>query len=101
MIDGTKIFVQSFREEMSRNSKLLKKILLGRSDNNIEFSELCGLLSFLGFTERIRSSHHIFSKNNISEILNIQANGSKAKGYQVKQIRNLILKYNLGEVDES
>ncbi|MDH5657361.1 MAG: type II toxin-antitoxin system HicA family toxin [Spirochaetia bacterium] len=86
---------------MSRNSKLLKKILLGRSDNNIDFSELCGLLSFLGFDERIRSSHHIFTRNDIAEIINIQLAGSKAKAYQVKQIRNLILKYNLGEVDES
>ena len=86
---------------MSRNSKLLKKILLGRSDNNIEFSELCGLLTFLAFDERIRGSHHIFTRNNIAEIINIQSDGSKAKAYQVKQIRNLILKYNLGDIDES
>jgi len=30
------------------------------------------------------------------EILNLQPLGSKAKAYQVKQVRNVILKYKLG-----
>jgi hypothetical protein len=34
------------------------------------------------------------------EIINLQAKGSKAKPYQVKQVRTLILKYKLaGEND--
>ena len=50
----------------------------------------------LGFELRIRGSHHIYHKHGIDEILNIQPNGNKAKAYQVKQIRNMILKYKLG-----
>ncbi len=58
------------------------------------------LLEGLGFQERIRGGHHIYTKDGLIEIINIQPKGSKAKPYQVKQIRNLILKYKLaGEND--
>ncbi len=53
------------------------------------------MLRELEFQERIRGSHHIYSKNGVMEIINLQAKGSKAKPYQVKQVRNLILKYKL------
>jgi predicted RNA binding protein YcfA (HicA-like mRNA interferase family) len=82
---------------MSQQQKLLIKILLGNSDNNIPFDQLRQLLHSLGFTERIRGSHHIFSQPDIEEILNLQPKQGKAKAYQVKQIRNVILKYQLGE----
>jgi hypothetical protein len=80
---------------MSPN-KTLEEVLRGTSDANIRFNELCGLLSQLGFKERARGSHHIFFKDEIAEILNLQSQGSKAKPYQVKQVRNVILKYKLG-----
>lgn len=41
----------------------------------------------------------MFIKGDIDEILNLQPKQNKAKPYQVKQIRNLILKYNLGDTD--
>jgi hypothetical protein len=50
----------------------------------------------MGFEKRIRGSHHIFTKEGIEEILNIQPKDGKAKAYQVKQIREAILKYRLG-----
>jgi predicted RNA binding protein YcfA (HicA-like mRNA interferase family) len=81
---------------MTQQDKLLAKILRGTSDANIPFDSLCKLLQDLGFEERIRGSHHIFSKNDIEEILNLQPKQGKAKAYQVKQVRNLILKYRLG-----
>ena len=84
---------------MGKYEKLLQKILLGTSDNNIKFSELCQLLKKLGFIERIKGDHYIFTKDNIEEIINIQPKSNKAKGYQVKQIRNLIVKYRLGDSD--
>lgn len=46
----------------------------------------------LGFSERIRGSHHIFTKPLIQEIRNIQPVGIQAKAYQVKQVRNMILR---------
>ena len=78
---------------MSRQEKLLQKILQGRSDKNISFSSLRTLMKALGFDERIRGVHHIFTKNGVEEILNIQPINAKAKAYQVKQVRNIILKY--------
>ena len=85
---------------MSRRGKLLVKILLGASDAHIPFEPLCQLLCTLGFDERIRGSHHIFSKEGIEEILNLQPKQGKAKAYQIKQVRNVILKYQLGGQDE-
>ncbi len=85
---------------MSQRNKLLVKILLGTSDANIPFELLCQLLRALSFDERIRGSHHIFSKEGIEEILNLQPKQGKAKAYQVKQVRDVILKYKLGGQDE-
>ena len=81
---------------MSKDEKILESILRGVSDANIPFTQMCHLLKKIGFEERIRGSHHIFTKDGVEEIINLQADGSKAKPYQVKQARNLILKYNLG-----
>jgi len=81
---------------VSQPDKLLAKILLGNSDANIPFAQLCQLLRRLGFEERIRGSHHIFAKDSVEEILNLQPKGSQAKAYQVRQIREVILKHQLG-----
>lgn len=84
---------------MSKLDKVFEKILRGTSDANIDFGDLCQLLINVGFDERIRGSHHIFTKSNVVEIINLQPRGSKAKPYQVKQVRNLILKYKLAGED--
>jgi predicted RNA binding protein YcfA (HicA-like mRNA interferase family) len=80
---------------MDRHKKLLAKLLQGRNDANVPFAGLCRLLKILGFVERIRGSHHIFTKDSVEEILNLQPKGTKAKPYQVKQVRNIILRYKL------
>ncbi len=86
---------------MPRRESLLLKILRGRSDAAIPFAALRRLLHHLGFAERVRGSHHIFSKGGVEEILNLQPRGSDAKPYQVKQVRTVILNYKLGaEHDE-
>ncbi len=82
---------------MNRHERLLQTILRGQSDANIRFAELRTLLFRLGFSERIRGSHHLFDKEGITEIVNLQNKGGHAKPYQVRQIRRLILKYNLKE----
>jgi len=84
---------------VSRNEKLLLAILRGRSDANIRFSDLRALLEYLGFEERVRGSHHLFNKDGIVEIVNVQSRSGYAKPYQVRQVRQLILKYNLGGND--
>ena len=85
---------------MSKASKIENQILSGKSDANIDFNDLCRLLANYEFDERIKGSHHIFTKFGIEEIINIQPISSKAKAYQVKQVRNLILKYKLGVSNE-
>ena len=84
---------------MGKYRKLLNQILIGSSDANIEFQSLCTFLEKMGFKRRIKGDHHIFYKDDIEEIINIQPKGNKAKPYQVKQIRNIILKYNMGDSD--
>lgn len=86
---------------MTKQEKLLAKILLGTSDRNISFDSLCQLLRRLGFEERIRGSHHIFAKEGVEEILNLQPIGTLAKAYQVKQVRGVILKYQIGGEDDA
>jgi predicted RNA binding protein YcfA (HicA-like mRNA interferase family) len=81
---------------MSIMDKLIFKVLRGNSDANILFDDLIKLLNYFGFQERIRGDHHIFTKNEVEEIINLQPLGDKAKPYQVKQVRNLIIKYKLG-----
>lgn len=80
------------------NKRILEKVLSGLSDKNIRFSELRNLVLSLGFDERIRGDHHIFSRTGVAEILNLQPIGNgMAKAYQVKQVRSMILRYKLGK----
>ncbi|MFQ5329951.1 MAG: type II toxin-antitoxin system HicA family toxin [Thermodesulfobacteriota bacterium] len=81
---------------MSRTEKLLFQILRGTSDANIAFKDLCSLLLSLGFEERTKGSHHIFRMAGVEDKINIQKDGNKAKPYQVRQVRNVIIKYKLG-----
>ena len=73
---------------MANSDKTLKQILRDDADANISFSGLVHLLKRLGFQERIRGSHHIFTREAVQEILNLQPLGSKCKPYQVKQVRS-------------
>jgi predicted RNA binding protein YcfA (HicA-like mRNA interferase family) len=81
---------------MTQKEKLLSQILTGRSDANVNFNDLLNLLRSLGFEQRTRGSHHILTREGIEEIINLQPKGAKAKAYQVRQIRHLIVKYRLG-----
>jgi hypothetical protein len=81
---------------MSKFEKLLLKLLSGNADNNFSFDDLRNVLLHFNFIERTTGgSHKIFYKEGIEEIINIQSKGSKAKPYQVKQVRLIILKYKL------
>ena len=80
---------------MNKFEKLLQKILSGSPDNNIDFEDLRKLLLSIGFTERIKGSHHIYFKAGIEEIINLQSLNGKAKAYQVKQVKAILIKYKL------
>jgi hypothetical protein len=80
---------------MSNPRKTLDRLLSGQADANTDFADLTRLLGKLGFQNRIRGSHHIFHQTGIEEILNLQPKGSHAKPYQVRQVRDVVLKYKL------
>lgn len=80
---------------MGKYDKLVLQIMRGLSDANIAFDDLQHLLEHLGFEIRIRGSHHMFRKTGITEKINLQRQGAKAKAYQVKQVREIIQKYRL------
>ena len=82
---------------LSKHLKVFEQVLSGRADANVRFDDLRALLVSCGFVERTRGSHHVFSKAGIEEQVNLQRDGSKAKPYQVKQVRAIILRYNLEE----
>lgn len=81
---------------MGKYEKLIYQILRGTSDANISFLNLVNLLQHFGFEMRIKGSHHIFRKKGVEEKPNLQKDGNKAKPYQAKQVRNIIIKYKLG-----
>ncbi len=87
---------------LSRRRRTLERVLSGTADRNIRFDELRGVLLALGFAERVEGSHHIFARDGVAEILNLQPrDGGQAKPYQVRQVRDVIVKYRLaGEVQQ-
>jgi len=83
-----------------RQRKVLEMVLGGRSDANLAFLDLLNLLHAWGFSQRISGSHHIIWKEGVIEIMNLQPRGPKAKPYQVRQVRNILMKYGLGANDD-
>jgi len=77
--------------------QLLLKALSGTADASIRFDGLRSLVKALGFVERVKGSHRLFTKRDVMEILNLQPRGSLAKPYRVKQVRAVIVRYTLSE----
>jgi len=80
---------------VGKHRKFFERLMRGSSDHALRFDDLCMLLTRLGFEERVRGDHHIFTKEGVVEIINLQPKGFNAKPYQVKQIRYLIQKYGI------
>jgi len=57
-------------------------------DYNHRFVDVLHYLQQSGWNERIKGSHHIFTRPGVPVLLNLQPeNNGKAKAYQVRQIR--------------
>jgi len=82
---------------VGRRRKLYDKIVAGGSDANVPFNQTASLLKHLGFNERVSGSHHVFTREGVEEIVNLQVVGGMLKPYQVKQVRAVLKKYNLHE----
>ena len=70
--------------------KIYADVISGKHDKNIKFSDLQKLLKALDFKCTIKGDHFIYRRDD-TPIINIQPDGNKAKAYQVKQVRNLII----------
>ena len=84
---------------MSRNDELRQRILSGRADANIRFDDLRLFLLRLGFVERVGEAIIYFRKDGVRERVNLQSDGSHAKPYQVRQVRQVVLRHQLEEED--
>lgn len=81
---------------MASLTKVFATVVSGHSDTNVRFGDLRRLLRSLGFSERTKGGHYIFSRSGVVEIINLQPlPGGKAKPYQVKQVRGIITAYKL------
>lgn len=67
----------------------------GTSDAALRFAAMRGYLRDLRFRERIKGSHHIFTRPGIEEIINLLAKGSRCKPYRVAQVRRILARHGL------
>jgi predicted RNA binding protein YcfA (HicA-like mRNA interferase family) len=75
--------------------KLLSRLAHG-SLQNVAFSDMVGLMKGFGFRPvRVSGSHHIFARQGVRELVNIQNVGGQAKPHQIRQLLRLVEKYNL------
>ncbi len=81
---------------MSQAEKALRAILSGTQDRSLAFSDLRTVLDRLGFQCRVKGDHFIYTRQDVEEIVNLQSVRGQAKAYQVKQVRQIILRYRLG-----
>ena len=89
-------------DDMGQYQKLLISLLSGTRDRNFLFSDLQTILKRMGFRCHVKGDHFIYAKDGVEEIINIQPIGNKAKPYQVKQVRQIVLRYCLGgNINES
>ena len=74
--------------------KVLRQIVQGKK--GIRFSDFMRLVEAFGFTlDRVSGSHHIFKREGIEEMVNIQEYKGEAKPYQIRQFLEIIEKYGL------
>ena len=80
--------------------KLLARIVL--SPTNIRFADVRRLVEAFGFRlARVSGSHHIFKRDGVRELLNVQNYMGEAKPYQIRQFLELVERYNLHLKDDA
>ncbi len=82
-----------------KKRKLLQKLLSG--SKNIRFSEASACAKSFGFQpSRVTGDHHIYQHPQVPEMVNLQDIGGKAKPYQVRQLLQIVERYNLQLEDD-
>ncbi len=83
----------------AKSRKVLEKVLSGSKD--IRFNEAVALAEGFGFhLSRVSGSHHIFAHPQVRELANLQNVNGKAKPYQIRQLLELVERYDLRLRDE-
>ncbi len=78
------------------NRRQLLARLVNGSLNNVAFRDIVKLAEGFGFTiRRTSGSHHIFARDGIPELLNLQDVRGQAKPYQIRQFLRLVERYSL------
>ena len=80
---------------MSNRGKFFERLMSGTSDRTVDFGQLCELLRWLGFTERVRGSHHVFTMAGVEELIDLQPEGRHGKTYQVRQVRDILKAHSM------
>lgn len=84
------------QKEVGMNKKIYNDVVNGKSDNNINFDDFRNLIVDLGFDFiRQNGSHKQYFHRGINVFMNVQNDKSKAKAYEVRQLRRIIKTYNL------
>jgi predicted RNA binding protein YcfA (HicA-like mRNA interferase family) len=77
------------------DEELLTSLIAG-SVRNVPFRAFTRLVERFGFREaRTRGSHHVYTREGVRELINIQEDGGQAKPYQIRQFLRLVERYNL------
>lgn len=79
---------------VTRKQKLLQRVLANPA--NVAFDDLLTLVRAFGFRlSRVSGSHHIFVRDDMRELVNLQNVGGRAKPYRVRQFLKLVERYDL------
>lgn len=88
--------VQGVQEPVGMGwKKTFARVCCGTADASLRYDDVCQLLARLGFEKQVRDDHHVFIREGVAEILNLQPSGALAKPYQVGQVRDVIVRYRL------
>lgn len=79
---------------MTKPPKLLAKAMAKQT--NLRFTDMIRLVEAFGFKlVRVSGSHHIYARDGVDELINLQNVKGQAKPYQVRQFLALVEGYNL------
>ncbi len=78
-----------------KSKKTYDKVMSGKSDNSIVFNDFYNLLLDLGFIHRNTKGSHIQMKHPNGAFISIQNNNGKAKGFEVKELRQKIINHEI------
>lgn len=76
-------------------AKLLRRLAHGNIAN-VAFRDMRSLVEAFGFRPiQVAGNHHIYARDDVAELVNLQEVRGQAKPYQVRQFLRLVERYGL------